>query len=265
MRLVLIVLLSLSSAFAQTKQERGKKIINDALAAVGGQNYLALQNRVESGRAYSFYREQLSGLSVAKIYVEYLKPSERRSPDELLVSERQAFGKDEKSGVVLFTGGTGYEITFRGARPMPQETIDRYKDTTLHNVFYILRERLDEPGMIFEFQGADFIDNVAVNKVDITDTENRTVTVFFHHLTNLPMRQIYFRRDPKTGDRIEEVTIYGKYRDAGGGVMWPMAVQRLRNGDRIYQMYADSLAINQKLSDSLFVLPAGMRILKPEK
>ena len=47
--------------------------------------------------------------------------------------------------------------------------------------------------------------------------------------------------------------------------MWPLDIQRLRNGERIYQMYADSANANQKLSESLFVLPSDMKVLKPIK
>jgi hypothetical protein len=264
MRLVLVVLCA-AAAFGQSREERGKQLIDAALNALGGQKFLAMQDRVESGRAYSFYREELSGLSVATIYVQYSKPSESRDPGEVLIRERQSFGKDEKSGAVLFGDGKGYQITFRGARPVPQEQLDRYRDTTLHNFLYILRERLNEPGMIFEYQCSDIVDNVPVEKADITDADNRTVTVYLHHLTKLPVRQVYYRRDPKTGDRNEEVTIFGKFRDVGGGVMWPFDVQRMRNGERIYQMYADSVQINQNLADKLFVLPSDMKILKPTK
>lgn len=263
MRLALVLVGCVAAAFGQSKQERGKQIIDEALNAVGGPRFLAMQDRVESGRAYSFYREELSGLSVATIYVQYLNRLGPGSPDQLFVRERESFGKDERSGAVLFTDGKGYQITFRGARPVPEEQLARYRDTTLHNFLYILRERLNEPGMIFEYQGSDIVDNLPVDKLDITDADNRTVTVFLHHLTRLPLRQIYYRRDPKTGDRNEEVTIFGKFRDVGGGVMWPFDVQRLRNGERIYQMYADSVQINQNLDDSRFVLPSEMKILKP--
>jgi hypothetical protein len=265
MRLALVVLVSALATFGQTRQERGKQVINDALDALGGPHFRAMRDRVETGRAYSFFREELSGLSVAKISVQYLRGVGPSAPDQLLVRERQSFGKDERSGAVLFSDGKGYQITYRGARPVPQETIDRYRDTTLHSVLYILKERLDEPGLVFDYQGSEIVDNLPADKVDITDADNRTVTVFFYKLTKLPLRQIYYRRDPKTGDRNEEVTIFGKFRDVGGGVMWPFDVQRLRNGERIYQMYADSVQINQNLSDTLFVLPSEMKILKPVK
>ena len=251
-------LLLVAPLAAQTPaQQRGRQAIDATIAALGGDKFLNMQDRVEEGRAYSFYREQLSGLSIAKIYTRYLSVASQ--PGGLKVRERQAFGKNEDSAV-LFTGGNGYEITFRGARPLGQDIVDRYHDTTLHNIFYILRERLQEPGLIIESRGKDIVDNQPVDIVDITDAENRTVTVYCNQHTKLPLRQVFYRRNPITKDRDEEVTVFSKYRDVGGGVMWPYAVQRERNGEKIFQMYADSVAINQDLRDDLFTLPANMKI-----
>jgi len=262
MKSVLVLLLLAVAARGETAQERGKRMIGETVEALGGSKFLETDNVVASGRAYSFYHEELSGLSVATLYTRYLRPSVPPVPDEILVDERDSFGKEERSGASLFIGGKGYEITYRGARPAPEETNTRYRDTVTHNIFYILRERLHEPGMVFEDRGSDIVDNVPVNIVDITDPDNRTVTVYLHHLTHLPMRQVYYRRDPKTNDRNEEITIWGKYRDAGGGVMWPYDIQRIRNGDRIFQMYSDSVEINKAVPGSLFALPPGVKILK---
>jgi hypothetical protein len=249
------------TAPAETIQERGKRIVNEAVEALGGQKYLAMQDRVESGRAYSFYREELKGLSVATIYTRYL---EMAGPGELAQRERQSFGKDEYSSV-LFTGGKGYEITFRGARPVPDDTLTRYEMTTRRNIFYILRTRLKEPGLVFESRGREIEANQPVEIVDITDADNHTVTVSFHHTTKLPTRQVYYRRDPITKDRMEEVTIFSKYRDVGDGVMWPFSIERKRNGEKIYEMYADKVAINQGITDDKFSLPTDMKILPKAK
>ena len=96
--------------------------------------------------------------------------------------------------------------------------------------------------------------------MDITDAANRVVTVYIHQSTRLPVRQVFFRRDPVTKERNEEVTVFSKYRDVGG-VQWPHVIQRERNGEKIFEMYADSVAINQGLTDDLFTLPANMKVL----
>ncbi len=253
-------LLFVSLLPAQTAQQRGKQIIDEALAALGGEKFLAMEDRVESGRAYSFYRERLSGLAVATIYTRYPKPD---GPENLAIRERQAFGKNEDSAV-LFTGDAAYEITFRGARPLEDERLERYRDSARQNVFYILRQRLGEAGLLFEWRGSDIVDNQPVEIVDITDAENRVVTVYFNQNSKLPIRQVYTRRDPKTRYRDEELTVFSKYRDVGG-VMWPFAIQRERNGEKIYQIYSETVAINKGLADDLFTVPANVRILGKKK
>ena len=109
------------------------------------------------------------------------------------------------------------------------------------------------------------LENQPVEIVDITDSDNRTVTVHFHRSTHLPVRQSYVWRDPKIRQPNEEVTIFSKYRDVGGGVQWPYDVERLRNGDRVFQIYADNVTLNQSLPDKLFVLPSNIKMLKPAR
>jgi hypothetical protein len=245
---------------AETHQQRGKRVVDEALAAMGGDAFLNMSDRVETGRAYSFYNKQLSGLSIARIYTRYLVPV----PGQIELRERQAFGKDQSSAV-LFTENGAWEITFRGARPIEDLRYDNYKDSTLRNIFYILRQRLKEPGMDFYSQGSDILENVPVENVDITDSDGRTVTVSFNQTTKLPIRQSFKRRNPEYKDFDQEVMVFSKYRDVGGGVKWPLDIRRDRNGEKVYEIYSDSVEINKDLKDDLFTLPTNMKILSKAK
>jgi hypothetical protein len=266
--LALLLLLGLAplSPFAAegASEQKGKQIIDRTLAALGGNNYLAMRDREESGRAYSFYREELSGLSIATIYTRYLIRPEPPVPGFLGVREREAFGKKGES-YILFTNGRGYEVTFHGARPLSDERIARFKDSTLHNIFYILRQRLGEPGLLFIARGTDFFDNQPCDIVDVVDADNRTTTVYINQDSRLPVRQMYYHRDPKTRYRDEEETLFSKYRDVGNGVMWPYTIRRQRNGEKIYEIYSDHVAINQDLKDDLFTLPGNVKVLGKHK
>lgn len=259
MKTVALLVLAVALAPAETREERGRRVVNEALAALGGDRYLEMQDRIEEGRVYSFYNEELTGLARAKIYTRYLAPGK---PGTLAVRERQAFGKNEDYGVLFLEDGQGWSLTFRGAKPLPAETLDRFRESTLRNVFYIFRERLKEPGLTFDGQGADVWMNQPVEMVEINDAENRNVLVYFHKSTKLPVRQVFYRRDPKTKERQEEVTLFSKFRDVGGGVQWPFTVQRSRNGEKIFEIYADSVQINQDLTDERFTLPSTIKILK---
>ncbi|MGA2215823.1 MAG: hypothetical protein ABSH31_21305 [Bryobacteraceae bacterium] len=248
---------------AETPAQRGKRVVEECVQALGGDQFLNMENRVESGRVYSFYRESLTGLSIAKIYTRY-DSGVADTAHQLALHERDNYGKKEDYGV-LFTGKEAWDITFRGARPLPEDRFARYADTTLHDVFYILRVRLHEPGWIIESKGADVIENRGVEIVDMTDADNRTTTVYFDHITKFPVRQVFYRRDAVTKDKNEEVTHFTKYRDAGGGVQWPFAIERDRNGEKIYEIFSTSVEVNDsKLSSDLFVLPSSIKLLKPE-
>jgi hypothetical protein len=261
MKAVLLLVCASLALSAETKQERGKRVIDEAVAALGGDKFLTMQDRVESGRAYSFYRDRLTGLSIAKIYTRYLhKPTAKGIAER----ERQTFGKDEDY-YVLFTDNNGYMVTFRGARPMPTERYTRWIETTRRNIFYILRNRLKEPGMIFESQGSTIWENTPVEIVDIIDADNNVVTVYFQQATKLPLRQYSVRRDPKTKEKTEDVSLFSKFRDVGGGVQWPFNMMTARNGEKVFEIFSDSVTVNQGLTDNLFTLSSNEKILPPEK
>jgi len=262
---VVALLLALTPLIAETNAERGKRVINEAVAALGGDQFLHMQDRVEEGRAYSFYRERISGLAHAKIYTRYLIRPEPPVPGLVEVRERQAFGGKAGENAILFTDGKGYDVTFRGARLLLDDVLERYKETTLRNIFYILRQRLGEPELTFTSRGADVLDNRSVEIVEIADADNRVVTVYFSTVSKLPVRQSTFRRDRITNLKVEEVTLFTKYRDVGQGLMWPYDIQRQRDGEKIFEIFSESVKINQDLKDDLFTLPANLKILKPMK
>lgn len=239
--------------------ERARRVVEAALQAMGGDKFLAMQDRVEEGRSYSFYNEKLSGLSRTKIYTRYLTRPEPPTAGFIGIRERQAFGKKEDVYIVFNEEG-GYEITYRGAMPLPKETFERYNSSLVHNVLYTLRMRMGEVGMTFESLGTDTHENLPCERVEIIDSTNQATSVWFHQFTKLPVKQRWEHRDPKSRERIDETTIFDKYRDIGGGVMWPFVIRRERNGFRIFEMYADSIKINQGLTDALFTLNSEMKI-----
>ncbi|MGA2716499.1 MAG: hypothetical protein ABSG41_25675 [Bryobacteraceae bacterium] len=243
---------------AETAKDRGKRLIEKTIAALGGSAFRTMKTRTEIGRAYSFYRERLSGLSVARIYTKYLEPDGKAGIYEL---QRQVLGKKQEEAVI-FTTNEAYDVTYRGAQPLPDAQVKQFHETTLHDIFYILRERLDEPGLEFEGAGADVIENQPVEAIDIYDSENRNIRVWVNSDTFLPTRQRFYRWDPVINDRREEVTRYAKYRDAGNGVMWPHAIERERDTEKIFQLFSEQVRVNDPLPDTMFELPNGITMLK---
>lgn len=259
---------------AETAKDRGKRLIGRVVQGLGGDAFRRMTTCTEIGRAYSFYREEINGLAVAHLYTKYLDASvtpavsaagavTQQSPAPaapLLQVQRQVFGK-KLDEAVIFTPTDSYDVTYRGAQPLAQAKFKQYRDTTFHDIFYILRERLSEPGMEFEGAGRDVVENQPVETIEVYDSENRNVTVWINQDTFVPVKQRYYRWDDTIKDRREEVTRYAKYREVNG-VMWPFSITRERDGERSFQLYSDRVAINDALPDSMFQLPFGIKILK---
>jgi hypothetical protein len=260
-------LLGASAAVAwavdEDPQVKGKRIVDDAIAALGGEKFLTVRNRVERGRAYSFFQSELSGLAVAAIYTRYVPVPEGQTDSFVGQQEYQGLGKEEAYYVVFRDEGA-WEVTYRGPTKIDKDQVERRRDTVLHNFLYIARQRLKEPGMIFEYKGSDVVDNGPVEIVDIIDAKNRVVKVYFHPTTKLPVRQLYVWRDA-TRERMDEVTRFARYREVDG-IQWPFQTDRERNGQKVYQMFADSVEINQDLPEDHFAIPTeASRPFKPGK
>jgi hypothetical protein len=238
--------------------DAGRKMIDKTVAALGGDKFLNMRNRVATGRIYGFFHDQISGRELVKSYVNYLSSP---SPAGLAVEERQLLGK-KLDYSNLFTPTGAWDITFRGARSYPPEDWSRYVRTTRNDILYILRCRLNEPGMQFDYIGSDIYVSRHMEIVDITDSTDQTVRVFLDHNTMLPMHETYAWFDEKTREHNDAAADFDKYRDSGGA-MWPFVVERQRNGYKVFQLFADTEAIDQPLPPGIFDLPPGAQVLKP--
>jgi hypothetical protein len=242
---------------AETQQERGKRVIERCIQALGGDAFRQMPGLLQIGSAYSFYDDQISGLSPAKIYTKYLDAGQ-----PFREVQRQELGKKGDEQVIL-TATEGWDVTYRGAEPIPADRIERFKEGLLTDIFYILRIRLNEPNMSWFSKGADVVENQPVEIVDYYDADNRTVTVWIHSSTWLPVKQLVKRWDPVYKERRDEITRFTKYGDAGNGVVWPHTIQRDRDNEKTFQLYADSAKVGT-FPDSMFKLPPGVKILKPK-
>jgi hypothetical protein len=254
----LLLFLVLGIALTGQPPDQAKSVVGEAVAALGGDQFLQMQNFVQSGRAYSFYRNELKGLALSTIYTKYVdNPSSRKG---LLVVQRQNFGKKDDYAY-LYLQDQGWDVTFRGARPLPDELWKRYQTSTSTNILYLLRTHFKDTSMSYDFVRSDVVVSTHVNIVDVTDPENRVIRVYFDFNSKLPIRQEYSEWDPVGRQRSTEVTDFSKYRESDG-VNLPLVVHRERNGEKVYELFADKLTVNAKLPENIFALPTGVKILK---
>ena len=249
--------------FAETRQEKGKRLIEQALDAVGGDAFLEMRNSVRAGRAYSFYNRQVRGLARITIYdrFEELKPD--AGPDWLPLSRREAY-TEKGDYYALFLNGKGYEVTYRGAAPQPEDYMRRYRLASRRDIFYFMRYRLNEPGLYYYYTGTEIIDNTPCDAVDITDAEGEAITLYLRQSDGLPLSQVYLRRDPKTRIPYEERSVFGRYREVGAALL-PWIIRRERDGDKVFELFANSYRVNAALAPNIFSIEKGVKLLPPDR
>ena len=211
---------------AQSAQDRGREVANKAIHALGGDGFRQMRTRTEIGKAYSFYRQQITGLSAAHIYTEYLNEGTIRE------RQRQVFGKKQDDAVILTADGA-WETTFRGSKNLGPDRLKQFHDITLNDIFYILRARIDEPGIVFEHKGKDVVELSPVETIEIYDSENRNVTAWIHSSSFLPIRQRYRYWDPLINDRREQLNALHQV-SVKQGTEWSglTHIQRERDNDK---------------------------------
>jgi hypothetical protein len=237
---------------------KGKQIVDQAVKALGGENFLNMHTRHTNARIYSFFHDQMSGYDIANIYTQYF---DDKSIKGLQIREREVLGKKQDYSY-LFLAEQGFDITFRGARPIADDRWERYARSTSNDILYWLRYRYDEPGMQYDYIGNQVLITNHVEVVDITDAGDHTVRVYFDYNSKLPVRQSFQWLDAETKQHDDEITDFDKWRDAGDGVMWPFTIERQRNGYKFYQIFANKVEINGELPANIFDLPKGAEILK---
>ena len=246
---------------AETRQEQGERLVREAFDAVGGQNFLEIQTQVRAGRAYSFYNRQVRGQARITIYDRFDRMDPEAGDDWLPLRRREVY-TDKGDYYALFLNGSGYEVTYRGAVPQPDDYMERYRLASRRDIFFFMRYRRDEPGLYYYYNGSEIVDNVPSHSVDIVDAEGEAITLYVRQSDGLPLQQRDLRRDPQPRVPFEEQSVFGRYRPVGEALM-PWIIRRERDEERVFELYAQSYEINRPLGEDVFALPKDLPLLPP--
>jgi hypothetical protein len=55
--------------------------------------------------------------------------------------------------------------------------------------------------------------------------------------------------------------VYSKYRDVGSGVQWPYNIISFRNGDKTFEIFSESVGVNEPGLEAKFQFGPGTKIL----
>jgi hypothetical protein len=231
---------SAPSAGGQDENARkAKALIDQMIAALGGQAYLSAQDRREQGRTYGFHSGRPTGAGA--LYWRYWK-----WPDK----ERVELTK-QRDWIIIHNGDQGNEVTFRGVSPEEPEAHADYMRRLSYSLEWVLRKWLNEPGVALFYNGPSVAAQKQAQQVSILNARDQAVTIDIDYDTHLPIRKTFTWRDPADRQKNEEGEIYDNYKVVQG-IATPLSVTRTHNGDMSNQRFLTAVEYNQGLPESLF-------------
>jgi hypothetical protein len=226
------------SNYLQESEAKAKEILSKAIQALGGEAYLKLQDVQRMGRFYQFRKDDLKGAGHFLAYEKF--PSKSR------------FELGKKGEIVnINDGDKGWKIEYKVVKDQSPEEIENFKIGLKHNLDYILRYRLDEPGMRLRYLGKTRANLDELEGVQLIDQDNDRMKIFVNAATFLPTRMDF--RSPAFGKRgpTDDERHYYNYH-AVEGVQFPYSTVRFANGFKASEFQVESVKVNLALPDAFF-------------
>ena len=222
---------------------KGKQILDQLIAAMGGPSYLNIRESDCQGRLARFGRNNESaGYTPFKVYWRY--PNKNRTDYS-------------KKGVIinLYDGDKGWTLDRGGVSELSAASVAEFQEQAKRDINNLLRVRLKEPGMTIRYGGSGVVDLKTVDWVVITDAEQRDFRLAVDRTTHLLVHSIVTVEDETTHDRRSETNIYSNYQPQEG-VQTPLQITFDRDGRRVSQVFFQSCKYNPGIPDQFFTKAA---------
>lgn len=244
---------SAQSGSDEPNPDRGHKLLDQMVAALGGDAWLNRKYWEIDGSTGTFYKGQPDPYVVG--FEEYY----RAAP----FGERVVYvshiatlailgmpGSNHKDEAVVWTPDTGYQVSYKGKEPLPQKDVDEFLRRRAHSLEAVMGW-LKQPGVIVTYEGPSTVERRMAEKVSIVTANNEAATIEVDASTHLPLARAYDYRDPVYHDIDHDVEEYENYQQVQG-IMTPYTVTRFHNGELVGQRFVTKVKYEDALPASMF-------------
>jgi hypothetical protein len=233
---------------------QGRKLLDQMVTALGGEAWLNRQDWIFHGREASFYKGQPH--EEAPQIEEYYR-AQPFAERVVVIAHGGSLtmlglpGHDVRDVAELWTADNGFEITFKGTKPLPAKDVDDYKRRHRHSLDVVVKDWLKQPGTLVTFEGTDMVERHLADQVSVVTAGNDAVTIQLDEDSHLPLSISFQWRDPVYNDLNTDVQQFADYHLVQG-IMTPYSVTALHNGDMTGQRFLTKVVYNAKLPADLF-------------
>jgi len=240
----------------QTADDAGAKnaaqaheALDRMVQALGGQAWLTMKNSERQGHIAAFFQGKPSGGTTE--FWEF-----HQAPDH----DRYEYTK-HRDVVGFFIGREGWEVTYRGKHPLPQEQVDDFLRRRDHSIETVVKSWLPDPKTILIYDGQRMAERHLCEQVTLISAQNEAVTILMDLQTHLPLRRSFQWRDPLYKDKNTDAEEYDDYH-VMDGFPTPLNVTRFKNDDMVRQQFIDKARYNQDFTPDFWNVDAVEKRIK---
>ncbi|MDT4954147.1 MAG: hypothetical protein QOJ02_2285 [Acidobacteriota bacterium] len=230
---------------------KAEKIIESAIAALGGSAYLNVRSSVGRGLFTQYVDGQSALPSTFADYVVF--------PDR----ERTEFKGHEGKIIQTNTGDTGwiYDGAAKTLKDMTKTQVEDFKLALRSSFDNLLRGFWRKENAKLSYAGRREAGLARRNEaVRLTYPDGYTVDFEFGAKDSLPMKVLYKRKN-SDGEEIAEEDRMGQHVQIEG-VITPFVVDHYRAGTQTSRINYQSIDFNSPIADALFAHPANVKAVK---
>lgn len=228
---------------------KGRKLIDQMIAALGGEAWMTRDTERLEGRTGTFYKGAPNPYQTQ--FEEYvrLKPFGERV---VIVSKQGVFIPTTKRDVAeIWTGDNGYEVSYHGRKELPKIDVEDSVRRRKHSLDVVVMDWLNRPGTLVAYEGSDMDDRKLVDRVSVITSDNDAVTLGLDQDTHLPLSRTFQYRNETYKDFDTDLERYDDWQRIEG-VMTPLTITRYHNGDMVNQRFLTKVEYHVPLAPDLF-------------
>ena len=228
----------------QTSEQRGRILLDQMIAALGGTAWLNRASVQQEGRTAAFFHGE-PNLGVTE-FIEY----HRLPVNGQTEADRIEFTK-KRDIIQIWTPDNGYEITYKGNSALPADQVADTLRRRAHSIEAVVRTWINAPGVVIVSEGASMVERKLADKITVLSANNDAVTIEIDSATHLPLRRTFQWRNDQFKDHDEDTEEYDDYHTIQG-LPTAMTLTRYHNGDMASQRYLTKVTYNVAFDPVLF-------------
>ena len=231
--------------------EKAEQVVARAVAALGGDTYLAVRSTVGRG----IYTRIVKGLAEPpSSFVDYMV-----FPDQ----EGTEFRGGGNRVIQTNTGQTGwlFDAAARALKDQQPAEIESFQISLRTSLDNLLRGWWRKQGATLTYVGRREAGLGRRNEtVRLTYPDGFVVDFEIGAKDNLPAKALYKRKNAE-GQEVQEEDRYARFL-THAGITLPFIVDHYRAGDQSSRISYDSIEFNQPIPDTMFARPANAKAIK---